>query len=123
MKTPLHLACLKADLGMVQLLLESEEADPSPQDAQGFTPLHYRQTLENADITKCLIQKEAAVDIPSKVYYSYMSSYIPYSWKYWWELNLMVEPKITIARILADLHLVVRYRIAIRIYTCTCIYE
>ena len=68
MKTPLHLACRKADLGMVQLILESEEADPSPQDAQGFTPLHYRQTLENADITECLIQKGAAVDIPSKVY-------------------------------------------------------
>ncbi len=25
---------------------------------------------------------------------------IPYSWKYWWELNLAVEPKIAIARIL-----------------------
>ena len=78
MKTPLHLACRKADLGMVQLLLESEEADPSPQDAQGFTPLHYRQTLENADITECLIQKGAAVDIPSKVY-SYMSLYLSHS--------------------------------------------
>ena len=41
---------------------------------------------------------------------------IPYSWKYWWELNLVVEPKIAIARILADLNLAVRYRIAIRIY-------
>ena len=59
---------------MVQLLLESEEADPSPQDIQGFTPLHYRQTLENTDITECLIQKGAAVDIPSKVYsYMYIS--------------------------------------------------
>ena len=36
--------------------------------------------------------------------------------KYWRELNLVVEPKIAIARILADLNLVVRYRIAIRIY-------
>ena len=68
MKTALHLACLKADHEMVQLLLDSEEADPSPQDAQGFTPLHYRQTLENFDITKCLIHRGAAVDIPSKVY-------------------------------------------------------
>ena len=41
---------------------------------------------------------------------------IPYSQKYWRELNLAVEPKITIARILADLNLVVRYRIAIRVY-------
>ena len=39
-----------------------------------------------------------------------------YSQKYWWELNLVVEPKITIARILANLNLAVRYRIAIRIY-------
>ena len=41
---------------------------------------------------------------------------IPYSRKYWWELNLAVEPKIAIARILADLNLAVRYRIAIRIH-------
>ena len=41
---------------------------------------------------------------------------VPYSRKYWWELNLAVEPKIAIARIMADLNLAVRYRIAIRIY-------
>ena len=41
---------------------------------------------------------------------------IPYSWKYWRELNLAVEPKIAFARILADLNLAVRYGIAIRIY-------
>ena len=41
---------------------------------------------------------------------------IPYSWKYWRELNLAVEPKIAIARILMDLNLAVRYGIAIRIY-------
>ena len=40
---------------------------------------------------------------------------IPYSRKYWRELNLAVEPKIAIARILADLNLTVRYGIAIRI--------
>ena len=39
-----------------------------------------------------------------------------YSQKYWWELNLAVEPKIAIARILADLNLVVWYRIAVHIY-------
>ena len=38
---------------------------------------------------------------------------LPYSLKYWWELNLAVEPNITITRILADLNLAVRYRIAI----------
>ena len=42
--------------------------------------------------------------------------YIPYSQKYWQELNLAVEPKIAIARILADLNLAVRYGIAIRVY-------
>ena len=36
--------------------------------------------------------------------------------KYWRELNLAVEPKIAIARILADLNLAVRYGIAICIY-------
>ena len=38
---------------------------------------------------------------------------IPCSRKYWSELNLVVEPKITIATILADLNLAVRYRITI----------
>ena len=32
---------------------------------------------------------------------------IPYSRKYWWELNLVVAPKIAITRILADLNLAV----------------
>ena len=41
---------------------------------------------------------------------------LPYSQKFWWELDLAVEPKIAIARILVDLNLAVRYRIAIRIY-------
>jgi hypothetical protein len=41
---------------------------------------------------------------------------ILYSRKYWRELNLAVEPKIAITRILADLSLAVRYGIAIRIY-------
>ena len=40
---------------------------------------------------------------------------LPYSQKYWQKLNLAVEPKITIARILADLNLAVRYGIAIHI--------
>ena len=42
---------------------------------------------------------------------------LPYSRKYWRALNLAVEPKITVARILADLNLAVQYGIAIRIYT------
>ena len=42
--------------------------------------------------------------------------WLPYSRKYWRALNLAVEPKIAIARLLADLNLAVRYRIAIHIY-------
>ena len=38
-----------------------------------------------------------------------------YSRKYWRELNLVVEPKIAIARILMDLNLAVWYGIAILI--------
>ena len=45
-----------------------------------------------------------------------LANEVPYSRKYWWELNLAVEPKIAIARILADLNLAVRYGIAICIY-------
>ena len=41
---------------------------------------------------------------------------ILYSRKYWRKLNLAVEPQIAIARILADLNLAFRDRIAIR--TC-----
>ena len=41
---------------------------------------------------------------------------LPYSWKYWRELNLVVKPKIAISRMLADLYLAVRYGIAICIY-------
>ena len=40
--------------------------------------------------------------------------HIPYSQKYWWELNLAVEPKIAIATVLADLNSVVWYGITIR---------
>ena len=45
-----------------------------------------------------------------------MAHYVPYSRKYWRALNLAVEPKIAIARILANLNLAVRYGIAIRTY-------
>ena len=45
-----------------------------------------------------------------------MREIIPYSRKYWRALNLAVERKIAIERILADLSLAVRYGIAIRIY-------
>ena len=44
------------------------------------------------------------------------STYRIYSRKYWRGLNLVVEPKIAIARILADLNLVVQYGITIHKY-------
>ena len=46
----------------------------------------------------------------------YASSEHTYSQKYWRELNLAVELKIAIARILADLNLAVWYGIAICMY-------
>ena len=47
-----------------------------------------------------------------------LTSRVLYSQKYWWELNLAVGFQIAIANILADLNLVVRYGITIRIYIC-----
>ena len=41
---------------------------------------------------------------------------LPYSRKYWRELNLAVEPNFAITRILVDLNLAVRYGIGIRIH-------
>ena len=41
---------------------------------------------------------------------------VPYSRKYWRELNLVVGSQIAIANVLADLNLAVRYGIAIHIY-------
>ena len=40
---------------------------------------------------------------------------LPYSWEYWWELNLAVGSQIAIAKILADFNLVVWYGITIYI--------
>ena len=34
---------------------------------------------------------------------------LPYSWRYWWELNLVVGSQIAIANVLADLNLAVWY--------------
>ena len=50
-----------------------------------------------------------------------LTNEVPYSRKYWRELNLAVEPKISIARIIADLILAVLYGIAIHI--CDRIWE
>ena len=41
---------------------------------------------------------------------------LPYSRKYWRELNLAVGSQMAIAKALADFNLAVRYGIAIRIY-------
>ena len=55
---------------------------------------------------------------PKSKPYCMMLCKVLYSRKYWRELNLAVEPKVAIGRILADLNLAVRYGIAIRIYIC-----
>ena len=41
---------------------------------------------------------------------------IPYSWKYWRELNLAVGSQIAITNVLVDLNLAVWYGITIRIH-------
>ena len=66
--------------------------------------------------TRCIVTVESRVGALSwtSAHASHFMG-LPYSQKYWWELNLVVEPKITIARILVDLNLAVRYGIAIRI--------
>ena len=51
-----------------------------------------------------------------EIYHLLNVSYTVYSRKYLWELNLAVEPKITIARISVDLNFLVRYGTAIHIY-------
>ena len=48
-------------------------------------------------------------------YHCCIDTKLPYSRKYWRELNLVVEPQIAITRILADLNLAVRYGIAMRV--------
>ena len=54
--------------------------------------------------------------IPGNITSSLLRIVIPYSWKYWWELNLAVGSQIATANVLADLNLAVRYGIAMRIY-------
>ncbi len=67
-----------------------------------------------------MVCKVFALESSSSIWYEWILTsgvaWIPYSRKYWRELNLGIEPKIAIARILADLNLAVRYGIAIRIY-------
>ena len=46
---------------------------------------------------------------------SILVQYIPYSRKYWRELDLAVGPKRAIAKMLADLNSAVQYKINIRI--------
>lgn len=65
--TPLHLACLRQELEIVQLLLDGADIHPCPLDSRGLTPLHFRKTLEKVEITRSLINKGAAVDLPTNV--------------------------------------------------------
>ena len=39
-----------------------------------------------------------------------------YSWKYWWDSNLVVGSQMTISKVLVDSNLVVQYRIDIHVH-------
>jgi len=64
-KTALHVACIKQDFQMIQILVE-RGADVAAQDKQGFTCLHYKESLESIDIVAYLVHNGTPVDMPSK---------------------------------------------------------
>ena len=53
---------------------------------------------------------QSGTPLPSNIFHC-----LPYSWKYWWELNLAVGSQMAIAKALANFNLAVWYGIAIRI--------
>ena len=82
-----------------------------PSRAPGFAYSWLELISHRVFIAKLLLQTPQ-----QKVIQYTMVQIPPYSRKYWWKLDLTVEPKIAIARILVDLNLTVRYGIAMRIY-------
>ena len=72
--------------------------------------------MANCMLEQCTGMRLTSVIKPISKPYCMMLYKVPYSRKYWRELNLAVEPKIAIGRILADFNLVVQYGIAIRMY-------
>lgn len=52
----LHLACLTADAGMVELLLQYG-ADVNASDSRGRTPLHYCIINGNTGVAKLLLMR------------------------------------------------------------------
>ena len=75
--------------------------------------------LEHLRIYKYIMCTSYIMKLPKITFYvekiHKINCILPYSRKYWRELNLAVEPQIAITRILADLILAVRYGIAIRV--------
>ena len=81
------------------------EEETSPSGSRASTPSRARRRRRRRMAAKATSTLTKTMLIVSML--------LPYSWKYWWELNLAVEPKIAIARILADLNLAFWYGIAI----------
>ena len=61
-RTPLHNAAIKNDLSEVIALLQGC-ADPSAQDDNGWSPLHFSAQANSLGITKVLLEAGAKVDL------------------------------------------------------------
>ena len=70
------------------------------------------QTYQIGTTSECLLDMMHACKHSSNL----LVNNIPYSQKYWQELNLAVWSQTDITKILADFNLAVRYGIAIRTY-------
>ncbi|XP_036400661.1 BRCA1-associated RING domain protein 1 [Megalops cyprinoides] len=62
-ETPLHLAAIKGDVGMVKELLE-QGADPNLKDHAGWTPLHEACNLGHLGVVEVLLQQGALLNTP-----------------------------------------------------------
>jgi ankyrin repeat protein len=60
-QTPLHLACASGHLEVVRLLLESEEADVTARDADGYTALHHASIGGHTEVVRLLLNEEGIV--------------------------------------------------------------
>ena len=93
--------------------LATQRADQDGRDVQSeLEQLTDELTREQQELKRIKTVRQAP-SLPSQ---KTNHCLLPYSRKYWEELNLAIEPKIDITRILADLNLAVWYEIAIRIY-------
>ena len=84
--TPTELAELRAHLAAVVAMDNSSSCSASPSCSSYFIePVEWMETM----------------------LLGHVEGKVLYRWKYWWELNLAVEPKITFARIMANFNLAV----------------